>query len=339
MSYAFRLAATLVFAASATASCTASPPGDDAVAASASAVSAAGASIAFGATGAPAVTGALAAGGAVTVTYDAARLTGCRGASNGHEAWTIDAFYRVNGGPIASFEVAGYVPPQGMGSPVVALPAAGTLELWFQNTSLFGCSAWDSSSGHNYVFGISPAANAPGFVGNAVSVVSRATCNAGPCDGDRHALEGGFSYDTWARQRAAIKAVYFDVWKEGVTDFDNPALWQALDVQVHSRVVGQSAFTTRYVTFDRRAGHDARYVIPLAGLDPLAGGVNGSPITSVAGCPTFATTRSGPPGSEIISADVELYVTVNGAELRPAGGGLYRGTFQNYEALYAICRK
>jgi hypothetical protein len=338
MSYAFRLGAALICASSFTAACTASPPGDDAAVASASAVTA-GATIAFGPTGAPAVGGALTAGGAVTVTYDPARLTGCRGASNGHEAWTITAFYKVNGGPIASFEVAGYVPPQGMGSPVIALPSAGTIELWFQNTSLFGCSAWDSSFGHNYVFGVSPAVNAPGFVGNAVSVVSRATCNAGPCDGDRHALESGFSYDTWARQRAAIKAVYFDVWKEGVTDFDNPALWQALDVQVHFRVVGESAFTTRYVTFDHRVGHDARYRVELAGLDPLGGGVNGSPIASVADCPTFATTQSGPPGSETLSADVELYVTVNGTELRPSGGGLYRGTFQNYEALYAVCRK
>ncbi len=340
MSYAFRRTAPLVFSIFSAAACVSPAPSEaDDTTRATSALAASTVTVTFGASGAPVVTGALTVGESLTVAYDAARLTGCRGDTNGHAAWVVTGFYQINGGAIGAVDVGGYVPPQGANA-TFALTQPGTLDMWFQNTSLWGCSAWDSAFGQNYHFTILPAANAPGFLGNAVSVVSRATCNnGGPCDADRAALSKGFHYDTWARQRAAIRNIYFDIWKEGVTDFDNANLWQQLDVEVHSRVVGEAAFTTRYVAFDHRVGHDARFVVPMASLDPLGGGPNGSSIASAADCPTFATTLSGPPGSQYIDADVEMYFTVNGSELRPTGGGLFRGTFENYEGLYAVCRK
>mgnify|MGYP002132643616 CR=1 FL=1 len=79
--------------------------------------------------------------------------------------------------------------------------------------------------------------------GDGAVVISRATCNNGlACDADRRPLTPGWTYETWARQRAAIRTLSFDVWKAGVTDRDNPDLWRQLDVQMRYRFGTTGAF-------------------------------------------------------------------------------------------------
>ena len=287
----------------------------------------------FGANFETTVSGTLQKGKTVRVAYDASRLTACRGDQNGHAAWSITGYWRIGNGAVRSFEAGGFSPSGGSDQPVLALDASGDLQIWFQNNSVWGCNAYDSDFGRNYHFAIQPAANEPGWMGNVRDIVSRQTCN-GPCESDMQPVTGEILYDTWARQRAAIKAIYFDVWKQGVTDFDNADLWKQLDVQVHSRVAGTSAFHSAYVSLDRRTGNNARYAADLGALDPFAGQ---STLTKKSDCPAFPLSAPADSGGQYVEAVVELYFTVNGAELRPAAGDTFKVRYQSYRALYAVC--
>jgi hypothetical protein len=284
----------------------------------------------------------LAVGETVTVTYDASRLTACRGNANGGgPGWSISALYRVNGGPVSSVVVAG-LDPDPTAKPTFALTTSGDLEMWFENNSMWGCDAFDSAYGKNYHFSVAASANAPGWVGDPQTVLSRATCDtpSRACDSDFVSMTTGFTYDTWTRQQAAVRRAYFQVWKQGVTDFDNANLWKQLDVEVHSRIGSSGDFTTAYVSFDTRLGNNARYSADLTTLDPFAvpGGGNGSVLTNKADCPQFPVSYEGPTSAEYIDADLQFYFTVNGTELRPADGTVFHGKYQNYAGLYAICR-
>lgn len=95
-------------------------------------------------------------GGTARVQYDAARLPGCRGDQNGHPAWSITGYAQVNDGPVQSFEAGGYSPSSGTSAPLVQLPAAGRVAFWFQITNVWGCSAWDSNFGRNFVYEVAP---------------------------------------------------------------------------------------------------------------------------------------------------------------------------------------
>jgi len=281
------------------------------------------------------VSGTLEKGKKLRVAYDASRLTACRGEQNGKPAWTITGFYKIGGGAVRSFEAGGFSPSSGTNEPVLALDASGDLQIWFQNNNRWGCNAFDSAFGANYHFAVKPAASEPGWVGNVRSVTSRATCNdGGVCDADLQALDTvAVNYDTWTRQRAAIRGIYFEVWKDGVTNWDNPDLWRQLDVKVHSRVGSAGAFKTSYVTFERRIGNNARYAAPLAPLDPIPGQFT---LTNAADCPSpIHAVPSG--GEPFVETTVELYFTVNGVEVRPSNGGTYRVKYVNYKAPYAIC--
>jgi Family of unknown function (DUF6209) len=277
------------------------------------------------------VTGALTAGGSVRVVYDAARLPQCRGEQNGYQMWSITGYYRVNGGTAQSFAV---VPGSATTTTpsVITLPdATGTLEMWFQNNNRWGCNAYDSNYGANYRFTVAANPLAPGWVGDGAVVISRATCNNGlACDTDRRPLTTPWTYETWARQRAAIRTVSFDVWKAGVTDRDNPDLWRQLDVQMRYRFGSTGAFATRYVSFERRIGNNARYTVDLRGVDPLP---DYPPLTA---CPSFALTAS--PDGLLVSTSFEYYFSVNGTEYRPSAGDTFRATFTNYKTpLLATC--
>lgn len=154
---------------------------------------------------------------------------------------------------------------------------------------------------------------------------------SGVCEEMLRPAPAELAYDEGVRQRASVRVMTFEVYKEGVTTWDDPDRWQKLDVQVHTRVAGEEAFTSRYVPFDRRLGHNARYVIDLAQLDPLPGYVT---VKDATDCPRAPLTAD---GSSFVSVAVELFVTVNGMELRPYGGGAYRVRYQNYRSLYAPC--
>ena len=108
----------------------------------------------FGPSGPVQVAGALVAGDLLELSYDPARLPACRGGlPNGLPAWTITGFAMSNGGTPRPFHVAGFNSIGGAAaSPVrVPLTAAGDLALWFQVTSAFGCSEYDSNGSQNYV--------------------------------------------------------------------------------------------------------------------------------------------------------------------------------------------
>jgi hypothetical protein len=285
------------------------------------------ATIHFGADWSERVEGVLAEGGVVHLRYDEARLPDCASVQQGTPQYAITAHARV-GGETKSVVVAGL---GASADPVIELEAAGELEVWFEATSRYGCHAFDSDFGQNYRFVVVEEARKPDWMGNAAFVMARVTCD-GPCDSSRRALEPGFWFDSWARQRAAITSLYFDVWEPGVTDFDNADLWKQLDAQLHYRFAGQEGFTTEYVDFFRRVGNDARYEVPLRGLDPFPGHYV---ITDPSECPAVAIEPSA--DGATVSTTLEYYFTVNGKELRPAGGGTYTGRFDGYRHAYEIC--
>ncbi|WP_146647287.1 DUF6209 family protein [Labilithrix luteola] len=292
--------------------------------------------ITFSANGDVRVQGTLERGKTARVAYDADRLTTCRGEQGGLPAWTISGYYRIAGGVIRSFEAGGLSPSHGTDKPVLTLDSAGDLEVWFQNTSRWGCNAYDSDFGRNFHFSVNPAASDPGWIGNLRAVVSRMTCDGGKaCESDMDEPENGeVRYDTWARQRAAIRSVFFEVWKDGVTNWDNSDLWQQLDVQLHSRASASAEFQTSYVSFDRRVGNNARYEIPLRPLDPIPGNFT---VQKAADCPNVDLGIAADGNGAHVETVLEYYVTVNGVEFRPAGGGTFRVRFQNYADLYAVC--
>jgi hypothetical protein len=288
----------------------------------------------------------LVAGEEAQISYDPSRLPTCRGnLGYGGDApgWSIDADTMING--IALNEPVGiagasllneHLPAGAL--PQLALPFAGTLQMWFDNNDAFGCNAWDSDYGVNYAFTIAPAANAPDWVGNASVLLDRATCGtgseAGPCYADASPAANGATFGTWARVEAAITEVFFDVWKSGVTDFDDPDLWQELDVESHARFDPKQPFTTAYVNFTEYVGNNARYTLNLRPLDPLPG-ENGGTLTNASQCPAVPATVTS--DGQYVQVDMEVFFTVNGVAVQPSGGGTFHVLFQNYAGLYAVC--
>jgi hypothetical protein len=277
------------------------------------------------------LTGTLQKGKKVRVVYEPSRLSQCRGEQSGRPAWTITGYWRIGDGPVRTFEAGGHSPSGGAAPPVLSLDVSGELQLWFENTNRWGCRAFDSALGDNYRFAVSPAEHEPGWIGNTRYALDRLTCGGGPCDRSLSPMPAEITYGTYARQRAAVRTINFEVWKDGVTSWDNPDLWRHLDVQVHSRVGGVGPFSSRYVSFDRRLGDNARYGIDLARLDPIPGLAT---VQRPADCPAVPIENDGP---GLVSATVELYFTVNGVEHRPEGGGAWRVRYVNYAGLFTPC--
>ncbi|WP_253992486.1 DUF6209 family protein [Myxococcus qinghaiensis] len=114
--------------------------------------------ITFGANWSLAQSQTLLAGAQVQVAYEASRLPQCRVTlPDGGPGWSLTGHYRLNGGAEASFDVAGQ--PTAGAAPVLALPAEGTLELWFRVASA-GCEQYDSNYGTNFRFNVRPAGTA-----------------------------------------------------------------------------------------------------------------------------------------------------------------------------------
>ncbi|HEY4181605.1 MAG TPA: DUF6209 family protein [Kofleriaceae bacterium] len=257
--------------------------------------------------------GVLAPGGQVTIVYDTARLTTCRNSQAGHPLWDITAHVEFSpGGQRRDASVRD-------SSPTIAVPSdARGVTVWFENTAIPGCQAWDSNNGANYYFA---ALAAPQWIGNTKSLITRDASD--PCDGGSSA-NGGFAFDDWARQRAAVSNLCFEVYQPGLTDHDDPSLWQQLDAQLHYRFVGAttSAWQTSPVNLDRRTGNNARYAINWRGIDPLRS----------YHCPDVAPTLSQQPDGARASINVEYYVSVNGSEVRPEPGAAFSGTFSDFAA-------
>lgn len=257
--------------------------------------------------------GVLAPGGTVTVVYDTQRLTTCRNSQAGHPLWDITAHLQFSpGGQRRDASVRDT-------SPTIAVPSdARSVDVWFENTAIPGCQAWDSNNGANYHF---DALVAPQWIGNTKTLITRDASD--PCDGGGSA-NSAFSFDDWARQRAWISNLCFEVYQPGLTDHDEPSLWQQLDSQLHYRFVGAttSAWRTTPVNFDRRTGNNARYAINWRGIDPLRS----------YHCPEVAPTLTQQPDGARAAIKVEYYVTVNGSEVRPAPGAAFSGTFSDFAA-------
>lgn len=94
--------------------------------------------------------GPLVAGNDVEVAYAVDRLTACRGDQNGKPAWSITGYHKLADGPVGSFEAGGHSPSSGTQPPIFTLADSGDLALWFHNTSVWGCSAYDSNYGANW---------------------------------------------------------------------------------------------------------------------------------------------------------------------------------------------
>jgi hypothetical protein len=257
--------------------------------------------------------GVLVPGGEVTIAYDGARLTQCRNSRNGMPLYEITAHVR--------FEPSGETVLASVrdGSPTLRVPTdARGVTLWFENTALPGCQAWDSNFGANYTF---ETLRAPQWIGEAQSLITRDTTDR--CTGGVRA-SSGFAFDTWARQRAATSNLCFQVYEPGVTDHDDVELWQKLDAQVHYRFVGAttSDWRTSPVALDRRVGNNARYAFDWRALDPLRN----------YHCPEVAPAITAQPDGNRAEVRLEYYVTVNGSELRPEPGAAFAGVFVDYAA-------
>jgi hypothetical protein len=256
------------------------------------------------------------AGGELVVHYALSRLTSCRGTHNGYPAWDLIAHARFSpGGQTAQASVRTfdtmYGHPVGPGVAVPAsfdVPAGATsVELWFENTGI-GCQGWDSALGANYRFEVLAP---PSWLGDVVQRMSRDT-SGGPCAGGAAVGAGDVvQYDTWVRQRAAVRNLCFEAWQPGLTDAWPQDLWKKLDARVHWRFSPAAAWSQAWASLDGRDGNNARWFFDTRALDPF--GQPGSP------CPSVPV--SGPDAQGYVAATAEVYFSVNGVELRPAGPG------------------
>ena len=99
--------------------------------------------------------GAVVAGGQVVVHYDPSRLSQCAGATGGMAAWSVTGYYKVDSGATKQILVTRAEGPDLVSSdPSITVPHGRKLEVWFDTTSRWGCHAYDSNSGANYVYEI-----------------------------------------------------------------------------------------------------------------------------------------------------------------------------------------
>ena len=119
-------------------------------------VPATGPTLTFNRDGSVNQTGTLVAGQRLRVRYAQDRIATCTGTTMGNAAWAITGYASVNGATARSFET-GVSASGGTRDTIdayVDLSSAGDLALWFQQTSRWGCQAWDSRNGQNYHFSI-----------------------------------------------------------------------------------------------------------------------------------------------------------------------------------------
>jgi hypothetical protein len=248
--------------------------------------------------------GAFTPGASVGLHYDLERLPKCRDTHNGYPAWDTVASVRFQpSGTVLSQSVRAfashYGTPTNVADPVpfvFRVPDDATrVEIWFENSSGAGstCKAYDSNYGADFSFYVQQPV---GWLGNVTVLTTRDTSFA--C-GNLPLVSA--SFDTWTRERAAIANVCFDVWQEGVTDVDDPLLWQKLDAQLRYRFPGETEWRFVYANWLSREGNNARYAVSLKDLDPF----------SYQHCVSVQATANGP----YRDAKAELEVVVNGVVL------------------------
>jgi Family of unknown function (DUF6209) len=274
----------------------------------------------------------LLSGRKVELDYADARNTMCGGNFGGKPAWSTTGYARVNGGPVQSFWAAGLSPTGNTDPPVLDLePQVGDadLEMWFETTNRWGCVMWDSNFGRNFHFRLASPPEAPGWFGNPTSLLERGSCGGKPCESDRHPLgSGGATFDTWVRTRAVYTEIAFEVYEQGTTDWNDPDTWKKLDTQAHARFA-PADFASQYVDIEDRVGNNVRYGFNLRTLDPFRGP---APQTKD-DCPKVPIHLV----NGMLEARADLYLTVNGAALRPAPGATWPITYLENPGPYSIC--
>lgn len=281
------------------------------------------ATLAFALDGSVTQSGALLAGSELRVDYDIGRLPTCRNTHNGFPAWDLVAHARflpsgatVQGSVRAFWASFGVPTAQGYSVPFQTHIPAGTtsVELWFENTSGAGsqCVAWDSVGGENYRYSTLPPV---GWIGEPSVIFSRSLFG---CDGGS-ALSTEFHFDTWVRQRAAVKNICFQVWQPGTTDRDNPNLWREINVEAHYRFSPDQPWRSTFVGQLDRVGNNARYRFDANALDPFRWG---------APCENTPTTVTA--DGQYDRARMELYFTANGVILSAPGDQPFIGLFDDY---------
>ncbi len=145
-----------------------------------------------------------------------------------------------------------------------------------------------------------------------------------PCNNGRNALDNEPAvYESWARQRADVRNVCFEVWKPGITDNDGADFAKALDVQVHYRYKGESAFKTAYVPSIDRRGNNRRYAWNLSqDLDGLPGENVADSKGQIEVVKDFGT-------SAYMRSELQFYFTVNGKKLSTSTNNNFRIAYQS----------
>lgn len=106
----------------------------------------------------------LLSGGKVCLRYAKCRLlTGSELEDTGPQKSTVTAYYRTDGGAVHSMPLGGKpTPGEYFDDHAIDLPAdASSLELWFQQTGMYGVSRFDSDHGRNFVFPVDHALRLP----------------------------------------------------------------------------------------------------------------------------------------------------------------------------------
>ncbi len=252
--------------------------------------------------------GVISAGGTISVSYDSSRLATCNQTQGGRPQYDVTA--HVKWLP-ENLEQTASVRD---GAPTFTVPTDGAkqVQVWFEATSISGCHQYDSNYGANYAFDV---AVAPQWIGNAKNLITRDADD--PCDGGG-AATSGFAFDTWARQRAVMTNLCFEVYQPGQTDRDDPQLWQKLDASIRWRIVGEPSWHLQPAGLHDRRGNNARYVTSWRPIDPFR------PYQ----CPNITPTPS--TNGMYRELRVEYVIVVNGSELRPEPGAAFVGTFSDY---------
>jgi hypothetical protein len=124
-----------------------------------------GPTLTFNADFSQSASGSLVAGGTVRIAYALDRLTSCREESGGNAQWGVSGFAQFDGNDPVTFSLSRIDGPDV--APVTAsvdIPrTAKHVALWFTETDVSGCIAYDSNEGANYQFDID-ASSAGGVV-------------------------------------------------------------------------------------------------------------------------------------------------------------------------------
>lgn len=169
---------------------------------------------------------------------------------------------------------------------------------------------------------VCPAPAVPDWMGNVVARISRDSSH--PCNGGTPLVDT-VTYSTWARQRATVSNLCFEVWEPGLTDWQNPDQWRLLDVRAHYRFAPNDPWQWQWLGAVDHLGNNARYALDLGGVDPFANAT-----CAAASSETVPTETLSQPGGDLARARMELYFTVNGAELRPSAATSWQVLFEEY---------